>query len=134
MSLPASVPTWAALLVGVPYSHRSRDPQYGLDCLTLLEVCFDRLGRRFPLPADYTPEAVPAEQLAALHRHLEACGPEDWAIVEIGAGHCGILLPGCTHVLHAQPGKGVVAHRLAVIRPHVTAFYRLRDEDEEAAA
>lgn len=112
-------------LVGVRYAFQSRDPDIGLDCLTLCEEVYRRIGRVFPLPERYGVDHVDGAVFLDWAQHFDELeGQEPWAFVDMGAAHCGVLMPdGC--VIHCRDTTGVVAQPAARLASVIDGFWRL---------
>jgi NlpC/P60 family putative phage cell wall peptidase len=141
MSATADAATVCALArawVGTPYLHQQSLPGAGADCLGLVRGVWRGLHGQEPEAAPpYTPgwgETTGRELMLEAARRWMVEIP----VAEAAAGvmllfrmipggvakHCGILLEGGAHFIHAYEGVGVVVHPYAAAwrRRTVAAF------------
>lgn len=65
-----AIATEAMRLVGAPFRHQGRLPEFGLDCAGVVLWCCKIAGCEFTWPATYRIDPSPIELLEALGRHF----------------------------------------------------------------
>lgn len=101
-------------LVGIPYVYRSRDPETGLDCLSLAERVYAIAGVSFPPPPPYAPSSMATDSLEQWGRGWEPTGHgEALALMDMRPSHVAVCLGDGT-AIHCRAG-GVVIQRVSVL-------------------
>ena len=122
----------AERLVGTPFRLHGRDPARGLDCVGLVAVALEAVGRPVRAPAGYRMRQsridglVGAAALAGLAEVTEAIAPGDVLLVRPGPAQHHLLVAGANGgFVHAHAGLGRVVLAPALPAWPVERHWRL---------
>ena len=130
----------AATLIGTPFRLFGRDPTRGLDCIGLLHVSLEIIGRKPRLPVGYKLRNSKPEQwfvfasYCGFHPACDLPLPGDVLLTAPSPGQQHLeLVETCEMVIHAHAGlRKVVRQRLDTERPAL-AHWRLSKTPKRSA-